>query len=297
MITDVHTHIPSHQNKVPESEQRFDESMQSGSKYKTKLTNSVDDYLKATDKLKFSFIFGIARKPWDAKSQILAAPGWDKNLNHNDIASMVSKLSPKKIIPFMSLHPMDKNLDYEYQRCLNDLDIKGIKLGPNYQDFHPHSVEAMKLYSRLENDNIPILFHQGTSPVTNAPLEYSHPRYIDKIATVFPNLKMILAHLGHPWQEYCMSVVRKHKNVYADLSAQFYRPWSFWQGMNLFSEWGVLDKVFFGSDWPVTTPQQTEEGINNLNVYAKQFNLPNIPEKDLKNILNRNAVKILNINI
>ena len=159
---------------------------------------------------------------------------------------------------------MDKNLDYEYQRCLNDLDIKGIKLGPNYQDFHPHSVEAMKLYSRLENDNVPILFHQGTSPVTNAPLEYSHPRYIDKIATVFPNLKMILAHLGHPWQEYCMSVVRKHKNVYADLSAQFYRPWSFWQGMNLFSEWGVLDKVFFGSDWPVTTPLQTEEGILSL---------------------------------
>ena len=175
----------------------------------------------------------------------------------------------------MSLHPMDKDLDYEYQRCLNDLDIKGIKLGPNYQDFHPHSIEAMKLYSRLENDNIPILFHQGTSPVTNAPLEYSHPRYIDKIATVFPNLKMILAHLGHPWQEYCMSVVRKHKNVYADLSAQFYRPWSFWQGMNLFSEWGVLDKVFFGSDWPVTTPEQTEEGINNLNVYAKQKHVSN----------------------
>ena len=59
MITDVHTHIPSHQNEVPESEQRFDESMQSGSKYKTKLTNSVDDYLKATDKLKFSFIFSL----------------------------------------------------------------------------------------------------------------------------------------------------------------------------------------------------------------------------------------------
>ena len=49
MITDVHTHIPSHQNKVPESEERFDESMQSGAKYKTKLTNSVDDYLIATD--------------------------------------------------------------------------------------------------------------------------------------------------------------------------------------------------------------------------------------------------------
>ena len=297
MITDVHTHIPSHQNKVPESEERYDESMQSGSQYKTKLTNSIDDYLKAMEKVKISFIFGIAKKPWDSESEILSAPGWDKKFNHNDIASIVSKLSPKKIVPFMSLHPMDKNLDYEYQRCLNELGIKGIKLGPNYQDFHPHSIEAMKLYARLENDNIPIIFHQGTSPVKNAPLEYSHPRYIDKIATVFPNLKMILAHLGHPWQEYCMSVVRKHKNVYADLSAQFYRPWSFWQGMNLFNEWGVLDKVFFGSDWPVTTPEQTLNGINNLNKYADKYRLPNFSEEILKKIIDRNVIDLLEINI
>ena len=155
----------------------------------------------------------------------------------------------------------------------------------------------MKLYARLENDNIPIIFHQGTSPVKNAPLEYSHPRYIDKIATVFPNLKMILAHLGHPWQEYCMSVVRKHKNVYADLSAQFYRPWSFWQGMNLFNEWGVLDKVFFGSDWPVTTPEQTLNGINNLNKYADKYRLPNFSEEILKKIIDRNVIDLLEINI
>ena len=97
MITDVHTHIPSHQNKVPKSEERYDESMQSGSQYKTKLTNSIDDYLKAMEKVKISFIFGIARKPWDSESEILSAPGWDKKFNHNDIASIVSKLSPKKL--------------------------------------------------------------------------------------------------------------------------------------------------------------------------------------------------------
>ena len=114
---------------------------------------------------------------------------------------------------------------------------------------------------------------------------------------VFPNLKMILAHLGHPWQDYCMSVVRKHKNVYADLSAQFYRPWSFWQGMNLFNEWGVLDKVFFGSDWPVTTPDQTLNGINNLNNYAEKFNLPNFSEEILKNIIKRDVINLLEINI
>ena len=94
-----------------------------------------------------------------------------------------------------------------------------------------------------------------------------------------------------------MSVVRKHKNVYADLSAQFYRPWSFWQGMNLFNEWGVLDKVFFGSDWPVTTPEQTLNGINNLNKYADKYRLPNFSEEILKKIIDRNVIDLLEINI
>ena len=37
----------------------------------------------------------------------------------------------------MSLHPLDPNWEDEYDRCVGDLGCKGIKLGPNYQDFDP----------------------------------------------------------------------------------------------------------------------------------------------------------------
>ncbi len=44
MIVDVHTHLPTHQNKVPESEMVTEEMMRSGKS--VNLTNSVDDYMK-----------------------------------------------------------------------------------------------------------------------------------------------------------------------------------------------------------------------------------------------------------
>ena len=139
----------------------------------------------------------------------------------------------------MSLHPKDPGWRDEYDRCVGDLGCKGIKLGPNYQDFDPTGPEAFKMFSRLESDGIPIIFHQGTSPMSDAPLTYAHPLTTDKVAMAFPELKIVLAHLAHPWQADCITVVRKHPNVWADVSAQFYRPYSFWQAMRLFYEWGL----------------------------------------------------------
>jgi predicted TIM-barrel fold metal-dependent hydrolase len=295
MIVDVHTHLPSHEFEVPPSDIKYDTAMKSGSGQSTRLSNSIKDYLKAFKNIDRAFMFGIAPRPWDLDKNFLDTSGWIGNLSHNDIAAKVASHDPQKIIPFMSLHPLDPNIDKEYDRCVHKLKLKGIKLGPNYQDFHPQCEEAMRLYSKLEKDKIPIIFHQGTSPISTAPLEFAHPKYIDKIAMVFPNLKIILAHLAHPWQEDCMSVVRKHENVFADVSAQFYRPWSFWRGLNLFNEWGVIDKVFFGSDWPVTTPDQTIKELRSLSKFAKNHHLPIIPEKSIEGIINRDVLKILGL--
>ena len=292
MIVDVHTHIPTHENEVPDSEIKLDTSMKSG--ITTKLTNSVRDYLESFKNVEKTFVFGIAPRPWKPKDLVLGNPGgWPKNFNHNDIAYKLSTYNPEKIIPFMSLHPLDPKINDEYDRCVGDLGCKGIKLGPNYQDFPPDCEDAFKLYSRLEHDSLPIVFHQGTSPISHAPLMYASPQYIDKIAIAFPKLKIILAHLAHPWQVDALSVVRKHENVWADVSAQFYRPWSFWNGMRLFYEWGVTEKIFFGSDWPITTPNETIEGLLSLEKFAIDHHLPKIPNSEIQGIINRNAIELL----
>jgi len=293
MIVDVHTHIPSHMDAVPEDEIKFETTSRSGEK--VYMTNSIDDYLRDMGPVDKSFLFGIAPRPWRPDEQIMGPVGWDPMYNHNDVAAETAKRDPDKIVPFMSLHPLDPNWKNEYDRCVGDLGCKGIKLGANYQDFDPTGPEAFELFARLEADGIPIIFHQGTSGKTEAPLTYAHPLTTDRVAMAFPKLTMVLAHLGHPWQNDCLTVVRKHPNVWADVSAQFYRPYSFWQGMRLFYEWGVTDKILFASDWPVTLPQDNMDHLRGLTKFAKDHHLPDIPEDAIEGIINRDSVEILRV--
>lgn len=129
----------------------------------------------------------------------------------------------------------------------------------------------------------------------DAPLRYAQPLVMDQVAIAFPELRIVMAHLGHPWQADCLAVVRKHPNVWADVSAQFYRPWSFWNGMQLFHEWGVTQKILFASDWPVTLPQHNMDGLRNLAKFATDHHLPVIPEDEIEGIINRDALEILGV--
>ena len=62
-----------------------------------------------------------------------------------------------------------------------------------------------------------------------------------------PEVRMILAHLGHPYEGECVVTIRKHPNVYADISALHYRPFQLYHSLMLVQEYGVWDKVLFGT--------------------------------------------------
>lgn len=295
MIVDVHTHLPTHRDHVPESERRSEFMMRSGDA--VPMTNTIADYLEAMAPVDKTFIFGIAPRPWVAERDLVEGRGdmMGPGRNHNDVAAEVARAAPDKVIPFMSLHPMDPNVNEEYDRCVGDLGVKGIKLGPNYQDFDPVGEDAFRLYARLEQDRLPVVFHQGTSPMRDAPLRYTHPLMMDQVAIAFPELRIVMAHLGHPWHTDTLAVVRKHPNVWADVSAQFYRPWSFWNGMRLFHEWGVTQKILLASDWPVSKPQDNIDGLHELNRFAREHHLPEIPEDEIEGIINRDALEVLGV--
>ena len=278
MIIDVHTHIPTHSGAVPPEERKVDATIGSG--VPISITGSVADYLEAMAVVDKAIVFGVARRPGQDEPPVLDwRQGWPQDANQNDIVAEVVKRAPGKLIPFMSLHPMQPDVNDEYDRGVGDLGCRGVKLSATYQVFDPVGEDAFRLYARLEQDGLPVIFHQGTSPVWDAPLMYSHPLVTDQIAIAFPKLKMVLAHLGHPWHADCLTVVRKHPNVWADISAQFLRPWSSWNGLRLFYEWGVTGKVLLGSDWPIGSPQDTIDHLRGLSRFAKDHHLPEIPEK------------------
>ena len=94
------------------------------------------------------------------------------------------------------------------------------------------------------------MWHQGTTFPSRARLNWALPLQLEDIAMDFPDLKMIIAHLGHPWEEDCIVLIRKCPNVYTDISAVHYRPWRYWQAMVTAMEYGVDHKILLASDFP-----------------------------------------------
>ena len=118
---------------------------------------------------------------------------------------------------------------------------------------------------------------------------------MDEIATRFPELRIVMAHLGHPWQRETIVTIRKHPHVYADVSATFYRPWSFYDGMRLATEWGALDKLLFGSDFPIATPAETIAGLRRVNDPIAGTALPPVPLDAIEALIHRDPLPLLGL--
>src|ERR1700733_2751201 len=101
-------------------------------------------------------------------------------------------------------------------------------------------------------------------------------RHLDQVAIRFPECKLILAHLGHPYEGECVAVIRKHPNVYADISALYYRPFQLYHSLMLVQEYGVWDKLLFGTDYPFTTVDASLDGVRALNEMLEGTRLPRL---------------------
>lgn len=288
MIVDVHTHLPTHEGAVPEGEVELDSAMRPGRF--VRLTNSVQDYLDAMSPVDVAFVFGIAPRPGEDSVQVLPMRG-----NVNDAAAALAAKAPDKIIGFMSVHPDEPDPIGEIERSAHDLGLRGMKLGPNYQGFDPVGANAFRVYGKAQEMGLPIVFHQGTSPFPDAPLRYAHPLVMDEIAAAFPDLRIVMAHMAHPWHVDCVNVIRKHPNVYADISGALIRPWQAYHAFMQACEWGMLPKLLFASDFPVTTPEETICFLRGLNDYARKYHLPELPQEELDTIIERDSLALLGL--
>jgi predicted TIM-barrel fold metal-dependent hydrolase len=135
----------------------------------------------------------------------------------------------------------------------------------------------------------------ATTFSSGTPLEHARPAHMVQVALDFPDLKIVLAHLGHPWEGETIAVVRRNSNLYADLSALYYRPWQFYNSMRLLVEYHAEAKVLFGSDFPFTTTEDSLQAVRNLNAVLGRSGLPSVPESVVEEIIHRDALSLLGL--
>jgi predicted TIM-barrel fold metal-dependent hydrolase len=289
VIVDVHTHTPSFRESVPPDKVIVNTVWRPDRPVVATTTWADHEASRTAAGVDVSIVFGIAMGLEESMG-LPSEPG-----RVNDATAEFVADDPVHRIGFLSVRPDDSDPLAEIDRCVAELGLRGIKLAPNYQHFDPLGDAALRVYDYAEAHRLPIIFHQGTSPLRSAPLRYTHPLAMDEVAIRFPGLRVVMAHLGHPWQADTIAVIRKHPHVYADVSAGFVRPWSFYNAMRLATEWGVLDKLLFGSDYPIFTPAEVAAGLRSVNDPVDGTRLPRVPLDKMEEIVARDTLALLGL--
>lgn len=202
---------------------------------------------------------------------------------------------PDKLIGFLSVDPTQPGWQDELTEGHQNLKLKGIKLLSMYAGFYPNDRKLDPLWEYATKHSLPVLLHTGTTFIAQAPLDCTVPRLLDDVATRFPEVRIIMAHLSHPYEGECVVTIRKHPNVYADVSALHYRPFQLYHSLMLVQEYGVWHKVLFGTDYPFTTVDASVQGIRDLNNMLEGTKLPRLSEEKIEQMFHRDTLALLQI--
>jgi uncharacterized protein len=215
-------------------------------------------------------------------------------IDDQTVADYVAK-DPARLIGFLSVDPRQPDWQREMRTGHEDLGLRGIKLLPMYAGFSPDDAALDPLWQYAERHALPVLLHMGTTFIAQAPLAFTLPRLIEPAALKYPGVKIILAHLGHPYEGECVVTIRKHDNVFADVSALHYRPWQFYNSLMLAQEYGVWHKLLFGTDFPFTTVNASIAGLRSLNDMLEGTRLPRLDPRQIEAMIHRDSLALLGL--
>ncbi len=194
------------------------------------------------------------------------------------------------LIPFGSVDPRRADAVARARSLVADHGVKGFKFHPSLQAFAPNDTAFYPLWEAIESLRVPALFHTGQTGIgaglpggRGIKLRLSDPMLVDDVAADFPGLTVILAHPSVPWAASSISIATHKANAYIDLSgwSPRYFPADLVRAANSY----LQDKVLFGTDYPLLTPQR----------WLRDFDALDLKPEAKSKILKANAVKVLGL--
>ena len=288
MIVDVHTHVWEHPKHISDfflNTQCVDVdriSKLNNENYRFKLSVDLKKHIDAMKPVDKAIVLGF-------KTKYLGV-----DVPNEYVADYVGRYK-EKLIGFASVDPNDPDSLEELELAIGNLGLKGVKLSPFYQDYDLMSQKSIKLLRLIKTQKVPILWHLGPDAIAKCHLRYCDINAFDEIAIMFPEIKMVIAHLANPWIDEGILLIRKHKNVFADMTGLNLRSYFFYETMMKVYEYGAMDKILFGSDYPYSTPEIMINSLLNINKIVRKSGLPKIPISEIEKVINRDTLKLLDL--
>jgi len=230
----------------------------------------------------------------------------------NDYLKEMADRYPDKIAWCCIVNPTEDDAEREVERQIKRGAIGIGELGPAYGDYYIHDKRADRVWALAQEMDIPVIIHAGPSQARMLKMSQGDVLLVDEVAIKFPNLKIVICHMGYYKYEDAVFLCQKHENIYLDVSwlaglcgldrfaLPRYLPVVTDPYHNLiypllyyFSQtFGPTDKLIWGSDWTGTTPKDSINIIRSLNPLLNKYNLPEIPQQSLEDILSENWKKV-----
>lgn len=119
---------------------------------------------------------------------IATNPGQMHKVNDFAAASQSNRMAC-----FGSVHPKAPDALDELHR-IKELGLKGVKLHPDYQGFFVDDPAMAPLYETAARLGLSVLFHAGKDPLCQE--VHATPRALAQLALDYPDLTVIVAHMG-----------------------------------------------------------------------------------------------------
>ncbi|MDK2869185.1 MAG: uncharacterized protein PWP39_420 [Pyrococcus sp.] len=132
----------------------------------------------------------------------------------NENIAKITKEYPDKLVGIYWANPKDKNSIKEARKFLEKFEFRGIKLHPLLNMFSPADPRVEEIMRIAEEFNVHVQVHSGHPPT-------SLPWQIEELARKFPEVKIVMVHMGHGNAYYiqgAIEIAKRHENVYLETS-------------------------------------------------------------------------------
>lgn len=157
-----------------------------------------------------------------------------------------------EVIPFGAIHPDDADRDALLDRCFKDYGFYGLKFHSHVSGIRPDDPRMFPIYEKMIEHDRPLTLHAGTGPSLNGysktTCEVSGAAFVRPVLKRYPDLKLIIPHLGADEIEEFFGLMREFPNLYMDttMALSGYFP--------IDIPWDLIEefagRVLYGSDFP-----------------------------------------------
>lgn len=306
MIVDCHVHVWRYPEHFPNKKgmirsQPARRKNWTDEQWKKMWDNPIENYFAESSRIAKALLVGIHSH--EALGMYTA----------NDYVKSVVDQYPDKLDWACVILPTEPEAVEEVERCY---ELGCVALGecaPGYGMYYANDPRAYKVWAKAQELELPVIIHGGFSQPTPLRMKYCDLNAIDDMAMDFPDLKIVLCHLGYPEYEMASNLIHKHSNLFGgvewltmlgnldrrvqikylpQVDYAWYTHFLYPILYHLSGNFGDTDDLIFGTDWSASGGDRSVEIFENINELTKKHNLPEIPDEIIHKLLHENWKKV-----